>query len=406
MQAQRVLFVLNSAGGGASLGIYELVRNLPRDEFVPYAVLPGGGEVLADRNHSLFRDVRSVPMPWWNLNREAGPMRRAAFALGRWRHGMTIQASRQAIVRAICDWDVDLVHTGTALTLGGALAAKELGKPHVWHIKECIGKNNRVQFAMDDSKLVHFMSGLSDTVIAMSNYVARIFLEHGCRNLVIIPDGVDLEHYGSSQSRRLRDEVGVKQNELLVGMVASMTSTWKRHDVFIRAVGLLAKKAPNCHFVVIGPMPSGSARWPHDRPRRWYEGLTRLARACVPPGRLTFVDYLSDSADIMRSLDVLVHPCEIEPFGRIAIEAMACGTPIVGPTTGGVSETVVDGETGLLAEPGDPKAFAGAVRTLIDNAELRQRQGRMGRARVADMFTVDHQVRNLTKTYNAILKNP
>ena len=70
-----------------------------------------------------------------------------------------------------------------------------------------------------------------------------------------------------------------------------------------------------------------------------------------------------------------MHPCDIEPFGRIAIEAMAAGTPVVGPNVGGISETVVDGETGILVAPGALDAFANATEQLIRDPSLRAKNG-------------------------------
>ena len=399
----RVLYVLNSLGGGASLGIYEMMRALPRDRVLPYAVTAGGGVAELKRIVALFADVRIAPMPWWNLDLEAGIARRAAYILGRWRRGVTFRAHQAAITKAIEDWDIDVVHTGTALTNGGALAARKQGVPHIWHIKECIGRNNRVQFPISDQELAGYISSYSSQVVVMSHYIGSFFLNHGCQNFIVSPDGVDVEPYVACSSRRLREKLGLKPDALLVGMVASLTSSWKRHDIFIRMAGLLAKAEPKAHFVVIGPQPSESARWPHDQPRRYYEGLMRLAQECVPAGRLAFMDYFPDPPDIMRSLDILVHTCDIEPFGRIAIEAMAAGTPVVGPMTGGIAETVVHGLTGLLVPPNDPAAFADATHRLLLDHQLRQCLGNAGRMHVQKHYTITRQVEQLTSLYEQVL---
>jgi glycosyltransferase involved in cell wall biosynthesis len=380
-----------------------MVRALPRDRILPYAVTAGGEESELRRVRSLFTDIRVIPMPWWNLDPEAGLSRRVAYTLGRWRKGMTFRSHQAAIVKAIEDWDIDMVHSGTALTLGGALAARAVGVPHIWHIKECIGRNNRVQFPMSDPELVSYISRLSVQVVVMSDYIGTFFREHGCQNLMVLPDGVILEPYMAQTSRNLRTELGLKPDTLLVGMVASLTSSWKRHDVFIRMAGLLAYHEPKVHFIIIGPQPSPAARWPYDLPLRYFSCLQHLASGCVPDGRLTFHNYVLDTPDIMRSLDILVHTCDIEPFGRIAIEAMAAGTPVVGPTTGGIAETVVHGCTGLLVSPGDPGAFADATRHLLADHHLRQRLGNTGRIHVQKYYTVARQVEQLASLYEKAL---
>lgn len=399
----RVLYVLNAVGGGASLGIYEMVRSQPRGAFVPYAVMPPGSEEKVARLRPLFEDLRAIPMPWWNRNREAGWLRRAAFALGRKRRGRTQGRTQRAIEGLIKAWDIDLVHTGTALTLGGALAAKACQVPHLWHIKEEIGRRGRVQFPYPDAKLVDFMGGLSDRIVVMSEFIGRIFREHQCGKLAVVPDGVDLTPYRAGASRNLRRQLGLGPDHYLVGMVASLTSSWKRHDVYVKMAGLLARRLPQAHFIAIGPRPSSRQRWPHDLPWRHYEEMVALAREHVPEGRLTFLDFAPDPPDIMRSLDVLVHPCDVEPFGRIAIEAMAAQTPVVGPRAGGLAETVVDGETGWLVAPDDPAAFTEAAHRLLCDEALRLRMGEAGRQRVLERYTIEQHVERMHTLYHEVL---
>ncbi len=81
-------------------------------------------------------------------------------------------------------------------------------------------------------------------------------------------------------------------------------------------------------------------------------------------------------------------------------EVMAAGVPVVGPKTGGISETVVDGETGLLVVPGDPAAFAEATARLVGDPALRLRLGEAGRARVRECYLIDRQVERLASIYD------
>lgn len=400
----RVLYVLNAVGGGASLGIYETVRSSSRAAVVPFAVMPPGSQEQVARVRPLFEDLRQMPMPWWNRNVEAGWMRRAAFALGRRRRGVTQRRNQRDIEAVIKAWDIDLVHTGTAPTLGGALAARACRVPHIWHIKEDIGQHGRVRFPYSDAKLVDFMGSLSERIVVMSEFIGRIFRRHQCGKLAVVPDGVDLVPYQAGTSRNLRRQLGIASDQHLVGMVASLTSSWKRYDVYIKMVGVLAHRMPEAHFIAIGPRPSPTKRWPHDLPRRYYEELQALTRQHVPEGRLTFLDFVPDPPDIMRSLEVLVHTCDVEPFGRIAIEAMAAQTPVVGPKTGGIAETVVDGETGLLAAPNDPVAFAGATQRLLDDEALRRRMGEAGRQRVLTHYSIETHIDRMHALYQDVVR--
>jgi glycosyltransferase involved in cell wall biosynthesis len=92
-------------------------------------------------------------------------------------------------------------------------------------------------------------------------------------------------------------------------------------------------------------------------------------------------------AEICTRADICVAPSLwAEPFGMVAVEAMACGRPIVASRVGGLADSVVDGETGFLVPPDDPAALADKLRVLLDDYELRLEMGRRGRARVEEKF--------------------
>lgn len=393
----RILYVLNAVGGGASAGIYEMLRAQP--PITPYAVIPQGSS--SDSIRHLFAAVRAVPLPWWNL--QGDPLRRLAIRAAEQRRGITETNSVRAIAALIREWDIDLVHTGTALNRGGALAAQQTGTPHLWHIKEGIGRANRVQFPLRDAELVAYISGLSARVIVMSDYVGGIFRQHHCPNLDVVPDGVDLRPYLSGDSRDLRARLNLTPGNFLVGMVAGLSSTWKRHALFVEMAARLAAQDARIHCVIVGGMPP-PARFPYDLPRRYAESVVKLAAQIVPARRLTFLEHVPNPPDIMRSLDVLVHPCEIEPFGRIAIEAMAAGTPVVGAAAGGIAETVIDDKTGLLVPPNDPAALAAAVLALLGDAARRARMGQAGRQHVQQQYSIDRFVAQMMNLYRAALE--
>src|SRR5690606_15607422 len=91
--------------------------------------------------------------------------------------------------------------------------------------------------------------------------------------------------------------------------------------------------------------------------------------------------------DYYSAVDVAVTTPWYEPFGLTPLEAMACGTPVVGSDVGGISYTVADGETGLLVPPRDPHALARALHTILSDATRRARMGHAARLRVEREFT-------------------
>jgi glycosyltransferase involved in cell wall biosynthesis len=103
-------------------------------------------------------------------------------------------------------------------------------------------------------------------------------------------------------------------------------------------------------------------------------------------------------------MDVVLHSSVTpEPFGRVLIEAMALGKPLVAPREGGPLVIVVDGETGLLVTPRDPHALADAVVALLDDPARRTAMGEAGRARVDAVFDIRHHVHHMERLFDELI---
>ena len=108
----------------------------------------------------------------------------------------------------------------------------------------------------------------------------------------------------------------------------------------------------------------------------------------------------------MRALDVLLLPSQEEPFGRAVIEAMALEVPVLATNVGGPGEIIEDGCEGLLLAPGDPPAWARAIRTLADSPERALAMGRAGRRRVEQAFGLERHAQAMIAVYRrAMLDN-
>jgi len=398
----RILYLLNDSGGGATQGIVELLRGLPRSDYAAYLVTPKPpNERQAALFASLSEATRCVPMVWWN--RKIGLP--APARLKQW-GGHTLKSAAHlrplsALVRLIREWEIDLVYTTTAMTIEGAIAARLCRVPHLWHIKEEIGSRGRVRFSMSDRQLTRFMTGMSRRVLVMTHFIGEIFVQQGLQAAIeIVHDGVDLRQFeGDLLGSTYRCQLGVGQDEVLVGMAAGLNATWKQHDLFIAMATHLEIRYPQVRFAVFGPEPPRHPNPTYNRPWNYYQELKRQAEPLQMRGRFLWAGFHSDIPQLMDALDILVHPCAAEPFGRVAIEAMAAGTPVVGPNCGGIAESVVDGETGLLVPPHDARALADATGRLICDASLRIQQGGRGRCHVQENFSLEQHVTQMRRMF-------
>ena len=157
-------------------------------------------------------------------------------------------------------------------------------------------------------------------------------------------------------------------------------------DTVIQALPRVLSLVPDTHYVIVG---DGD-----DRPR-----LERLAKDAGVAEHVIFVGGASDQevAGYYDACDSFVMPSRQEGFGLVFLEAMAFGKPVVGCTSGGIPEVVVDGETGFLVGYGDLDALVSRLVTLLQDPELRKRLGEAGRQRATASYGFEQFRRGLTR---------
>jgi len=161
----------------------------------------------------------------------------------------------------------------------------------------------------------------------------------------------------------------------------------------LEAVAKLRTERDDAHMVVIGK-PKGRSRIPALIDRLGLEGAVEFVHG-VTTDRIV---------ELYAQSEVAAVPSLYEGFSLPAVEAMACGVPLVATTGGALPEVVGrDGETGLLVAPGDPSALAAALRRALDDGELRARVGAAGRERVLERFTWRKTAEGTVEHYRALL---
>jgi len=275
----------------------------------------------------------------------------------------------------------DLVQTnGMKAHVLGAWAAPR-GVPVVWHLHDFLG--SRAVMA----RLLRWSARRGVRGVAVSRAVAedagRVL---GARVPVdAVYNAADLARFapGPGAGAWLDAQSGMDPapaGTVRVGLVATF-ARWKGHEVFLEAVSRLPTDLPARFYIVGGPLYR-SAGSQHSA-----EGLMAMAAAAGLSGRVGFAGHQAEPADVFRALDVVVHAStRPEPFGRVIVEAMACGRAVVASRTGGASELFEDGVSALGCPPGDPAALAAAVARLIADPTLRAALGAAGRREAVARF--------------------
>ncbi len=281
----------------------------------------------------------------------------------------------------------DLVHSHTwYANLGGHLAALLYGVPHVmtmhsleplrpWKAEQLGGGYalsswcEKVAVESADA-IIAVSSGMRADVLAAYPAVTP-------ERVVVIRNGIDSAEYAPDPGTAVLDRYGVDPARPAVIFVGRITRQ-KGVPVLLRAAASLAAGA---QLVLLAGQP--------DTAELATEVTDLVASLQASRAGVIWIPEMLPKREVIQLLShatVFACPSLYEPLGIVNLEAMACGTAVVGSQVGGIPEVVLDGETGLLVPPGDPAALAAALNALIRDPARAAALGAAGRKRAATEF--------------------
>jgi glycosyltransferase involved in cell wall biosynthesis len=393
--AEKILF-LNPTGelGGAEISLLGLARRLDRKRFEPHVLTLSPGPFLEDLKaagvpaETLPTSERFLRLSWRGRRRSP-----AQAAIG-------VVAGLPAVTRLaryIRQRHVALLHTnGVKAHLVGWLAGRMSRTPVIWHVRDFLGVGRQ------ERVLLRIARSGPARIITNSHAVAEDLERRGVSKEILCPihNGVDLEEFSPAVDGALfRRECGFDDTTPLAGLVA-MLAPWKGHLEFIEAAAAIAREFPQARFPIVGEEIYVTEGHGGFRSRL----RDHIARVGAE-GSVVLVGRRRNMPQVMAGLDIVVHASSRpEPFGRVLIEAMASGKPVVATSAGGVPEIVRDGETGLLVPPGEPASLAAAMRRLLTDSHLRDRLGKAGRTAAESRFDLRTHVERVHELYLSVLR--
>jgi glycosyltransferase involved in cell wall biosynthesis len=213
----------------------------------------------------------------------------------------------------------------------------------------------------------------ADRVIAVSGHVAQQAVELGVKGerVEVIRSGVDVDRFRPRDRASARRNLRLDENLPMVLFVGNLEPR-KQVDVLLRAMVCVRQRIPDARLLIVG---SGESAGIHDQTSI----LLGLSHQLGLTDSVRFVGRVDDTAlvDYYAAADVFALPSSSEAQGIVALEAMACGLPVVGAAVGGLLGTILDGETGFLVPSGDVASLA---ERLVDVLGDRCRGDAMGAA--------------------------
>ena len=220
-------------------------------------------------------------------------------------------------------------------------------------------------------------------------------------NIDMIPCGTDIHRFGAIAKEAARKNLGISLESKVVFYIGRFDPR-KGIETLVRAMGQsqLRHKTPVKLIIGGGFRPGQSDGKEHDRIQTIVNELG-LSDITTFPGRISD----EDLPIYYAAADVSVVPSHYEPFGLVAIEAMASGTPAIASDVGGLQFSVKSEETGLLCPPKDNAAFAIAIDRILSDDPWREQLGKNARQRVEEQFSWDGVAEQLSQLYQELLGN-
>jgi len=281
----------------------------------------------------------------------------------------------RALVRIIRETGASIVHANTTTAcLYAGPAAKRCGLPLVWHIRD-----------LAVPRIARFGLPPRYAPIAISSFVAERVAARTGMPPEVIHNGIRLDAYHPA---------AVAPIEPVVMMVGQLVP-WKGHRDFLCAAAIVYQALAAARFDIVG------ADLFNDHPG-YSDKLAEITAELGITDAVRFAGYRDDIPDALRTASLLVLPSRNEPFGRIVVEAMATGLPVVAYNEGGPAEIIVDGETGLLVEPGNVDELAIAIASVLVDPRRAARMRQAGRKRAEQYFDSCIPARKILAVYDRL----
>ena len=253
--------------------------------------------------------------------------------------------------------------------------------------------------ALAETHLVAGADRLVTGSVAEARDLMRLYA--AARNQICVAQpGVDLRVLSPHRTAELRSRLGLDARRVL--LFAGRLEPLKGADTLLGAVARLCDEPrfDDVVTLVVGEDSGDGAAAGGERRR-----LEAVAGTHGLTSRVRFLGAVEheDLTDYYDLADVFVMPSRTETFGLVALEAQAVGTPVVASAVGGLTEIIDDGVTGILVAARQPEAFAGAIGSLLDDPQLRERMGDAARHRAAT-FTWERASERLAAIYRRVTR--
>ena len=373
---KNILFIHQSAElYGSDKTLLLLLKHLDKTKFNTVVILPNDGPLKAELEKE---NIKVVIAPVLKLYRKMfSPKNILKFF-------KDIKLAFNVLDNLNKEYKFDLIYSNTLAVLLGMIYSRKRQIKHIWHVHEII-----VHPKIIASTFPKLLNKYADLIICnsystMKNLTDRTkMLEH---KSVVIYNGIESTMHNEIESK---EDFGFASQDLILTLVGRI-SRLKGHKWLLSTFINELSKNFEVQLLFVGS--------PVENQEYYLEEIEEIILDNKLSNRVKIIPFTKDLSKIWSITDIAITPStEAESFGLVAVEAMLAKKPVVGSNHGGLTEIIVNNETGFLVEPNNETKLAEAISKLIENPELRKQLGENGYQRAINEFSVATYVNKFEK---------
>lgn len=350
---------------GANRCLLDLISGLEQNGVTPMVLLPEEGPLVKVLQKNNIEYLIETYYNWAFTK---------YYKLSYWFQGVRAAQNKRVLphlCKVIAQQDIDIIYTNSSQTGIGAFIADELKIPHVWHIREFGEKDYDLSFYKGRTYFNEW-ANKSAALISMSAAIEKETLQNITARKHVIHDGIILkETLNQIQSRQ------EKPNKPFTFLIIGAIHPTKGQLRAVKAFHLLTEKNPDVRLLI-----AGKGRKLYTQKIKSYIQKNNLS------DKVEMLGYVTDPYAVHQRADTVLMCSKSEGMGRVTLEAMIFGNPVIGFNGGGTPELIEDGVDGFIYHT-DEKELTEKMEVLVNDPELAFKMGKAGRRKIEEKYTIE-----------------
>lgn len=383
MKKIKVLFISHSPEmGGAEKALIDILVNLDKDSFEGYLTVPKSGEMEKIVKRLGVRTF-VIDYRYWLM-----------LKLSLLRYLLYIPLNIIGAVRIavlVKKLGIDIVFTNTCTVISGALAAKMCGKAHIWSIHEMIGKGSDTFKGPFPAKAaLSIINSLSKSIIVDSRFIGSVFPEEYQGKICAVYYGFNVDLYVSKKMEReeLRKQYGIKEDEKVISLIGTICELKGQMNAVL-AMPAIAQNFSESRLLLAGAV--------FGQHKKYAEEVKVVIAKSNMSKQVLLTGFKKEISEIYKISDCVILPSSVEAFGRVIVEAMLAGVPVIASRVGGIPEIITNGVDGVLIDSRTPESIAEAVTSLFKTPEIMIQYAENARRSATERFSAKTMINNIEK---------